>query len=217
MHHSFRPWRSGRFPGLMAALLATVALAAPVRAADPPPAAPPVAPGQAMTAEDLAKSAEEMARSAGEVAKSVGGAVGGAIGSLWNDVTSKIAPGPPTDHLPAQISEEDKQFFAILETIGLQLKDVNVSKGLIPSASYRFVAAREPLDTDIAKAEALLRAYRDGNDGMRARAKQRIARSTLDTVATAGVVLSGMDVTLSPWPDASYQIANKPKAEAPKP
>lgn len=217
MHHSFRPWRPGRFPGLMAALLATVALSAPVRAADPPPAAPPAAPGQAMTAEDLAKSAEEMARSAGEVAKSVGGAVGGAIGSLWNDVTSKIAPGPPTDHLPAQISEEDKQFFAILETIGLQLKDVNVSKGLIPSASYRFVAAREPADTDIAKAEALLRAYRDGNDGMRARAKQRIARSTLDTMATAGVVLSGMDVTLSPWPDASYQIANKPKAETSKP
>jgi predicted transcriptional regulator len=151
------------------------------------------------------------------VAKSVGGA----IGSLWNDMTGKIAPATPTEYLPAQISEEDKQFFAILEAVGLTLKEVAVSKGLMPSANYRFVAAREPTDADIATAEALLRAYRDGNDAMRARAKQRIARSTLDTLATKGFALTAMDVTLSPWPDASYQIVARPgtgdAAAPPKP
>jgi len=126
-----------------------------------------------------------------------------------------MAPGSPTDYLPTQISDEDKRFFAILEAIGLELKGVTVSKGVIPSANYRFVASREPTDTDIARAEDLLRLYRESADGMWSRAKQRIARATLDTVSTAGTTLTAMDVTLSPWPDASYQIATKPAAGAP--
>lgn len=177
--------------------------------AQTPPSSPQQKPGT--TTDDMTRTAEDLARSAGDAAK----AVGSAIGSLWNDMTGKIAPGSPTDYLPGQINEEDKRFFAILETIGLRLREVTVSKGLIPSANYRFVAEREPTDTDIAKAEDLLRRYREVADGIWSRAKQRIARSTLDTVSTAGTTLTAMDVTLSPWPDASYQIATKPAAGNP--
>jgi hypothetical protein len=186
-------------------LLVLIALAAtPAWANDPPPTAPPRG---GITTEELARTAEEIARQAGDVAKSVGGA----LGSLWNDVTTRITPAGPTDHLPGQMAEEDRQFFAILEAIGLKLKEVSVGKGLLASANYRFVADREPTDADIAKAEGLLRAYRDAQDGIRSRAKQRIARSMLDTVSTAGMSLAAMEVTLSPWPDASYQIVTKPK------
>ncbi len=176
---------------------------APAPAPTPSPA-PPARPG--MTAEDLAKHAEELARQAGEAAKSVGGAIGG----VWNDVTGMIGSGSAAQHLPTQISDEDKRFFAILETIGLRLKEVTVPKGVMGGASYRFEAAREPTEADIAKAEELLRAYRTADDGLRSRARQKIARSALDTVSTAGYVLAGVDVTLSPWPDASYQIVTKP-------
>ena len=183
-------------------------------AADPPPAVPAERPG--ITADNVMKSAEDLARSAGDVAKSVGTALGGFIGG----VAEKMAPAGPASHLPAQISDEDRQFFAILEAVGLELKDVTVSKGVVPSANYRFVAIRDPGDADVAKAEELLRGYRDSADGLRARAKQRIARSTLDTVATHGFLLTAMDVSLSPWPDASYQITARsptPGTEAGKP
>lgn len=190
---------------VLLALVGLLALAGQsARANDPAPSGPPRG---GLTTEELARTAEDIAKQAGDVAKSVGGA----LGSLWNDVTSRIAPASPTDYLPGQMPEEDRQFFAILEAIGLKLREVSVSKGMVPSANYRFVADREPTDTDIAKAEGLLRAYRETQDGMRARAKQRIARSTLDTVSTAGMSLASMEVTLSPWPDASYQIVTKPK------
>ncbi len=218
MHRANRTWRQVPSLGSAGRILALIALAGASPGAYPgmswaqgtPPAPPPAQ--QGTTVEGLTKSAEDLARSAGDVAKSVGGA----IGNLWNDAVGKVAPGAPTDYLPAQISDEDKQFFAILETIGLRLKDVTVSKGVLPSASYRFVANREPTDTDIATAEDLLRAYRDAQTGMMSRARQRIARSTLDTVSTAGYALTSMEVTLSPWPDASYQITTK-DAAAPKP
>lgn len=197
----------------MAVLSLVLASAASAQITQPVP--PPVptqpaptqpAPGRSgITAEDLAKTAEDLARQAGEAAKSVGGAIGG----LWNDVTGMVGSGSAASHLPAQISEEDRRFFAILEAIGMRLKEVSVSKGLMSNATYRFEAAREPTEADVASAEELLRAYRAADDGLRSRARQKIARSALDTVSTAGYVLSGMEVTLSPWPDASYQITAK--------
>jgi len=174
--------------------------------APPQPTQPAPVPGRSgITAEDLAKTAEDLARQAGDAAKSVGGAIGG----LWNDVTGLVGGGGAASHLPAQISEEDRRFFAILEAIGLRLKEVSVSRGVLSTALYRFEATREPTEADIASAEELLRAYRASDDGMRSRARQKIVRSALDTVSTAGYVLSGMEVTLSPWPDASYQITAK--------
>ncbi len=179
---------------------------APQAPGQPAPTQPAPTPGRSgITTEDLAKTAEDLARQAGDAAKSVGGAIGG----LWNDVTGMVGSGNAASHLPAQISDEDRRFFAILDAIGLRLKEVSVSKGVLSSASYRFEAAREPTEADIARAEELLRAYRTADDGLRSRARQKIVRSALDTVSTAGYVLSGMEVTLTPWPDASYQITAK--------
>ena len=129
MHRTIGSWRQIaplRSAGRMLALLAVVGSAPAASWAQGTQPAPPAQ--QGTTVEGLTKSAEELARSAGDVAKSVGGA----IGNLWNDAVGKVAPGAPTDYLPAQISDEDKQFFAILETIGLRLKDVTVSKGVLP-------------------------------------------------------------------------------------
>lgn len=195
----------------LALLIATAVLAGPATAqTSGQPAAPPPKPGVtaddlAKTADELARQAEELARQAGEAAKSMGSALGG----LMNDAAGMVGAPNPTGHLPPQISDEDRRFFAILEAIGLRLKDVTVTKGMLGSANYRFEATREPTEAEIATAETLLRAYRDSDDGLRSRARQKIARSALDTVATAGYVLSGMEVTLSPWPDASYQITAK--------
>ncbi len=155
----------------------------------------------------------DVARQAGEMAKSAGNT----LNEWWNSATTFISPTGPTSFLPGQISDDDKQFFAILGAVGLTLKEVTVGKGVVPEANYHFVATRDPTEADFAKAENLLRAYRDASDGMRARAKQRIARATLDTMATTGFALTAMDVTLSPWPDASYQVSARPRPETPEP
>jgi len=189
---------SRRFPRAVAAGMISACLLSTGVGAQTQSDAPPT-PSQGYTAEGLVRSAEEAAQS-----------VGKAIGSMLGDVAGMITPGAPTDHLPAQISDEDKQFFAVLEAIGLRLKNVNVSKGLLGGATYQFVAEKEPSDQDIAKAEALLRAYRDAATGLRSRARQKIARSALDTASTAEFALTSMDVSLTPWPDASYQISARP-------
>jgi hypothetical protein len=177
------------------ALLAALLAAAPARAQDASrlPELP--------SADQIAKSAEELAKSAADAAKSAAGTIGG----LWNDAVGGLGPAGT----PAQLSDEDKRFFAILETAGLRLTEFEIGKGVAPTSTYRFVAANDPTDAALAKAEALWRAYRDGADGMRARAKQKIARQALDTMATQGMALKSMDVTLTPWPDASYQVGVK--------
>lgn len=168
------------------------------------------APTPAQPSGDGASWLPDMAREAREAAKSAGDT----ISTWWNEATTLVTPNGPTAYLPSQISEDDKQFFAVLGAAGLTLKEVTVGKGVVPAANYHFVASRDPTSTDLARAEDLLRAYRQASDGMRARAKQRIARATLDTMATAGFTLSAMDVTLSPWPDASYQVTTRPPAAA---
>lgn len=153
---------------------------------------------------DAAKSASDAARAAGAT-----------VGGWWQDLTTAVTPGGPAGQLPAQISDEDKTFFAILEAIGLKLTDVKVGAGLLPTASYRFVAGREPSDDDVLRAEQMLREYREKESGLRSRAKQRIARATLDTVATAGFSLASIEVTLQPWPDASYHVVARQSETGP--
>lgn len=148
---------------------------------------------------DAAKSASDAARAAGA-----------AVGGWWQDLTTAVVPGGPAGQLPAQISDEDKTFFAILDAIGLKLTDVKVGTGILSNATYRFVATREPTDNDVQRAEQMLRDYRDAESGIRSRAKQRIARSVLDTVASAGFSLASIEVTLQPWPDASYHVVARP-------
>jgi len=48
--------------------------------------------------------------------------------------------------------------------------------------------------------------------GFRARAKQKIARQALDTALGGGFTIAAMEITLSPWPDATYQLTarNRP-------
>ena len=142
--------------------------------------------------------------------------VGDTLKGWWDSVTGMVTTSNPTGYLPAQISDDDRQFFAVLEAVGLKLKDVTIGKGFFAGAQYQFVVAREPTDADFARAEALLRVYRETADGMRSRAKQRIARSTLDTMATAGFVLSSISISLTPWPDATYQVQARDKVEPPK-
>ncbi len=148
----------------------------------------------------------DAAKTAGDAARAAGAAVGG----WWQDLTTAVVPGGPAGQLPAQIGDEDKTFFAILDAIGLKLTDVKVGTGLLSNASYRFVATREPTDNDVQRAEQLLRDYREAESGIRSRARQRIARSALDTVASAGFSLASIEVTLQPWPDASYHVIARP-------
>ncbi len=180
---------------LVLLLTAQIAMAADPPASDTPP-----------WLSDAAKSASDAARAAGAT-----------VGGWWQDLTASVAPGGPAGQLPAQISDEDKTFFAILEAIGLKLTDVKVGSGLLQNASYRFVASREPSDSDVQRAEQMLRAYRDKESGIRSRAKQRIGRSILDTVATAGFALASVEVTLQPWPDASYHVVARPTGTATTP
>jgi hypothetical protein len=177
--------------------LAWASAAAPALAAEPP--------GQESNfLSDATKSAGEMARSASET-----------MGGWWQDLTgSATSGGGPAAYLPGQISEDDKRLFAVFDAIGLKLTDVIVSNGVFSSATYRFAATREPSDDDVRQAESLLREYREEASGMRARAKQRIARATLDTFATAGFVLSTMELSLWPWPDASYHVTARSAAAA---
>ncbi|GEM_PF-6236243 len=162
-------------------------------AADPPP------PDPAPWLSDAAKSAGEAARAAGTT-----------LGGWWQEFTNAVMPGGPAGQLPAQISDDDKAFFAILDAIGLKLTDVKVGTGLLSNASYRFMATREPSDDDVQRAEQMLREYRETESGLRSRAKQRIARATLDTVASAGFSLASVEVSLQPWPDASYHVIARP-------
>ena len=103
--------------------------------------------------------------------------------------------------------------------MGLQLTEVNIGNGWFGGVTYRFVSAREPSDVDLGRAERKLTEYRDSAAGLRARGKQKIARSTLDTASSGGFVIAAMDVALWPWPDASYRIIarNRPPEAGERP
>jgi len=133
-------------------------------------------------------------------------AVGSTIGSAWNGVTSMFAPYEPYDYLPGQVSDDDRQFFANLEAVGLRLSEIRVGGGTFSQPSYRFVAARDPSDVDIQRAERLLAEYRATVGGLRAGAKQRIVQAVLDVAGDHSFILTAAVVQLWPWPSASYEI-----------
>ena len=149
----------------------------------------------------------------------VGGAVkavGSAAGSVWTSVSSVFGGSDPYDYLPNQISDDDRRFFETLDAVGLQLAEIKVGGGTFSHSTYRFVAARDPSDVDIQRAERKLDEYRSTAGGLRAAAKQHIVRSILDVEGDKGFVLTAVVIELWPWPTVNYEISarNRPPEAA---
>ena len=134
---------------------------------------------------------------------------GSSIAGLWQDLTASVMP---PDRLPSQLTDDDRRFFAILEALGLQLTEIDAGKGWMPNTAYRFVASRQATDADLDRGERKLTEYVATGAGLRPRAKQKIARTVLDTVANGGFTIAAMEVVVWPWPDASYQLTARTPA-----
>ena len=204
MHKPFRPRRT-HMAWMLAALVAVGAagLAAPARAAGDTPAAPgPSEPSWL----------EQSAATIGGAMKSLGDGTA----SLWSAVTGVATPSEPFQSLPAMLSDDDRKFFAVLDAAGLQLSEIKVGGSMLSPTTYRLVAAREPSTADLQRAEQMLSDYRASDSGLRAAAKQRIARAVLDLANGKGFLLSAMTIELSPWPTASYELQarNRPPEAA---
>jgi hypothetical protein len=139
-------------------------------------------------------------------------AVGAAASSAWTGVSTLFAGGDPYDYMPSQIGEDDRRFFATLDALGLQLSEIKVGGGALSHSSYRFVAAREPSDVDVRRAERMLDEYIAASGGPRNGAKQHIARAVLDVANDKGFVLTAVVVELWPWPAVKYEMTarNRP-------
>ena len=146
------------------------------------------------------------------VAGSAAKAVGSAADSLWSGISGLFSSSDLYDYLPNQISDDDRRFFATLDALGLQLSEIKVGSSTFSHTTYRFVAAREPSDVDIQRAERKLEEYRNAASGLRAGAKQRIVRSILDVAGDKGFILSAVVINLWPWPSVDYEITarNRP-------
>ncbi len=142
--------------------------------------------------------------------------VGSATTSIWASISGLFGGSDPYEYLPNQISDDDRRFFATLDALGLQLAEIKVGGGTLSHSSYRFVAAREPSDVDIQRAERKLEEYRAASGGLRASAKQRIVRSILDVAGDKGFILTATVVDLWPWPSVRYEISarNRPPEAA---
>jgi len=132
--------------------------------------------------------------------------VGTALGSVWAGIGGLFVSSDPYDHLPSQISEDDRRFIATLDAAGLQLAEIKVSGGIFSRSVYRFVASREPSEVDIQRAERKLEEYRGTSSGMRAAAERRILRAVLDVASDKGFVLTAVVVELWPWPSVNYEM-----------
>jgi hypothetical protein len=192
----FRTGRTASLPALIvcAGLMGPTL---PAWSADPTPA-PPAAAGFI----DLSWWVQQPVSLAGYALKSVG--TGAA--SMWGLITDAVTPFQPADALPERISDDDRRFFAVLDALGLQLSEIKVGGTVVSSSVYRLVAAREPSDADIERAERRLDEYRATSGGLRAKAKQRIARSVLDLASDKGFVVTALVVGLSPWPSVNYEM-----------
>jgi len=139
-------------------------------------------------------------------------AVGSAAGSAWSGISGLFSSSDLYDYLPNQISDDDRRFFATLDALGLQLSEIKVGSGTFSHTTYRFVAAREPSDVDIQRAERKLDDYRNAASGLRSGAKLRIVRSILDVAGDKGFILSAVVIDLWPWPSVDYEISarNRP-------
>jgi hypothetical protein len=145
----------------------------------------------------------------------VGGAfraVGSAADSVWTSIGNLFGGSDPYEYLPSQVSDDDRRFFAVLDAIGLQLGEIKVGGGTFSHSKYRFVAARDPSDVDIQRAERMLDDYREQASGLRAAAKQRIVRSILDVAGDKSFLLTAVVIDMWPWPSVNYEITarNRP-------
>jgi hypothetical protein len=143
-------------------------------------------------------------------------ATGSAAGSAWASFSGLFSGSEPYDYMPSQLSEDDRRFFATLDALGLQLSAISVGGGILSHSSYRFVAARDPSDVDIQRAERKLAEFRAASGGLRNGAKQRISRAILDVAGDNGFVLTAVVIELWPWPSVHYEISarNRPPEAA---
>jgi hypothetical protein len=132
--------------------------------------------------------------------------VGAEAASAWSAIAGVTTPSQPSGALPDQIGEDDRQFFAVFDAVGLQLSEIKFGGTVVSYSSYRFVATRQPSAADLERAERKLNDYRAISGGPLVWAKQRIARSVLDLAGDKDFVLSAAVITLLPWPSASYEI-----------
>jgi hypothetical protein len=188
------PHRTGTYAASCAVLLLGLAINGQARGADAPTVDAPWY--------------EHTLSVAGGAAK----AVGSAAGSAWSGISGLFSSSDLYDYLPSQISDDDRRFFATLDALGLQLSEIKVGSGTFAHTTYRFVAAREPSDVDIQRAERKLEDYRNAASGMRSGAKLRIVRSILDVAGDKGFILSAVVIDLWPWPSVDYEISarNRP-------
>ena len=133
-------------------------------------------------------------------------AMGSVAGSAWGSVATLFGGSDPYDYMPSQISDDDRQFIATLDALGLQLSEIKVGGGAFSHSSYRFVAARDPSEVDVRRAERKLEEFRAAAGGLQNGAKQRIARAVLDVANDKSFVLTAVVVELWPWPSVQYEL-----------
>ncbi len=139
-----------------------------------------------------------LAESAGSVADAV-----------WNGVASLVLPEAPFDYLPERFSESDLAFVALMESAGLTFAEIRTGGGLLPDATYRFVASREPSSVDLERVRRQLALHRTRYSGLRALAQQRIAQTVLDTAAGGSFVIVDIEVSVRPWPSIRYLLSSR--------
>jgi len=161
-------------------------------------------PGAAHSAEPAAWYEQPLA-----TANSVAKAMGAAAGSTWAQIAGLFAGRDPYDYMPSQLSEDDRRFFATLDALGLQLAEIKVGGGTFSHSLYRFVAAREPSDVDIERAERKLEEFRATSGGLRNGAKQRIAQAILDVAGDKDFVMTAVVIELWPWPSVQYEMSSR--------
>lgn len=204
MRTSAFPWSARTALGMALLFCGSIAcLPTPTRAADREPAAPETIETPWLT--------QSMA-----VARGALKSLGSGAASAWSNVAGLVAPSQPAELLPDRISDDDQQFFAVMDTVGLRVSEIRLGGSLVTSSSYRFVAERAPSVADLDRAERKLDGYRSTSDGLRARAKQRIARSVLDLTGAKDFALTAVVIELSPWPSVSYEMnaRNRPPEAA---
>jgi hypothetical protein len=134
---------------------------------------------------------------------------GGAVDAVWNGAASLLLPESPFDYLPERLSEADLAFVAMMESAGLTFAEIRTGGGLLPDATYRFVASREPSAVDLERVRRQLAQHRTRHGGLRAIAQQRIMQTVLDTATGGSFVIVDLEVSVRPWPSIRYLLSNR--------
>jgi hypothetical protein len=133
----------------------------------------------------------------------------GVIDTIWNGAASLLLPEAPFDYLPERLSESDLAFVALMEAAGLTFAEIRTGGGLLPDATYRFIASREPSAVELERVRRQLATHRARYSGLRAAAQQRIAQTVLDTAAGGSFVIVDLEVSVRPWPSIRYLLSNR--------